>query len=61
MAKLVFDWVKELGGVAERKGAIVKIWSLYDFIEQSGTFTAVQSVIGATPAANIPLCLPAQS
>ena len=63
MAKLVFEWVKELGGVAEmEKRNREKSGLLYDFIEQSDFYRSpVRYKEQRSVAKYSPLCLLAQS
>ena len=55
MAKLVFEWVKELGGVAEmEKRNREKSGLLYDFIEQSDFYRSPVRYKEQRSVANIP-------
>ena len=59
MAKLVFEWVKELGGVAEmEKINREKSDLLYDFIEASDFYTSPVKNKADRSVANIPFVTP---
>ena len=59
MAKLVFEWVKELGGVAEmEKRNREKSGLLYDFIEQSDFYSSPVRYKEQRSVANIPFVSP---
>ena len=59
MAKLVFDWVKELGGVVEmEKRNREKSGLLYDFIEQSDFYRSPVRYKEQRSVANIPFVSP---
>jgi len=59
MAKLVFEWVKELGGVAEmEKRNREKSGLLYDFIEQSDFYRSPVRYKEQRSVANIPFVSP---
>ena len=59
MAKLVFEWIKDLGGVAEmEKRNREKSGLLYDFIEQSDFYSSPVKKKEERSLANIPFVTP---
>ena len=61
IAKLVFEWLKELGGVDEmEKINREKSGLLYDFIEQSDFYTSPVKSPKDRSVANIPFVTPSQ-